>query len=159
MYRGVSHDNHMPLHPILLSHYTILPTLLLLPPFQDPICASSPCFQHLAYSLKVKKRFAPTRPGNFAILHMFILDGDKILNWMVVGIVQIYNDLNYFDNLTLICIVVPMYWVKYWRNNHRILHDRQEVLKMAQKTGSGLFYGNIPVFISRESHTTRYLSH
>ena len=32
----------------------------------------------------------------------FILVGEKILNWMAVRILQIYNDFNYFENIILI---------------------------------------------------------
>jgi len=50
---------------------------------------------------------------------------------MVVGILQIYKDLNYIDNVTLTCIIVSICWITYWLNIARNLHGRQGMLKIA----------------------------
>lgn len=63
-------------------------------PFRTQYAPPHPVFNtfHVHSSLK---KLARTRTGNFAMLLIFNLDGDKILNWIVVGILQVYNNLNF----------------------------------------------------------------
>jgi hypothetical protein len=72
---------------------------------------------------------------------------------MVVGILQIYKELNYIDNLTLICIVVPICWITYWLNTARILYGRQGVMKRLKR--QAVAYFRISQYSSQEKFTPR----